>query len=333
MDVITPMNTALSSTSRNEVPLQMVAANCCLCEQADSTIIGVGEDFEYRTSADQFTVMQCRACGLVYLNPRPSLEELGRIYPSSYHAFAFSETEFGFVFKMRRRLEARRLLRWCEGLPASARIIDIGCGDGFHLEILKDFGPKTWQLEGVDADERAVAMARRKGLTIHHGLLEHLTLPQETYDLAISLQTIEHLASPAQLLADVRKLLRPGGRLVIVTDNTDSLDFRLFKQRHWGGYHFPRHWNLFNPHTLHKLAEKTGFEVEKLTTQVSPVNWTYSVRNALVDRNAPSWLIELFSLKSSLALGAFTLFDTLHNFAGRGALLNAVLKRPATESL
>lgn len=333
-NVKTPMKTAFSATlPKDELPLKTVAANCCLCEQDDAAIIGGGEDFEYRTSADTFTTMQCRSCGLVYLNPRPAVEELGRIYPSSYHAFAFSETEFGFVFKVRRRLEARRLLRWCEGLPASARIIDIGCGDGFHLEILKDFGPKTWQLEGVDADERAVAMARRKGLTIHHGLLEKLALPQETYDLAISLQTIEHLASPPQLLANVRKLLRPGGRLVIVTDNTDSLDFHLFKQRHWGGYHFPRHWNLFNPHTLHKLAEKTGFEVEKLTTQVSPVNWTYSVRNALVDRNAPSWLVERFSLKSSLTLGAFTLFDTLHNLAGRGALLNAVLKRSATEPL
>lgn len=311
----------------------MAATYCCLCDQGDSAIIGTGEDFEYRTSADTFTARQCRTCGLVYLNPRPALEELARIYPSSYHAFAFSETEFGLVFKVRRRLEAKRLLGWCRGLPDNARIIDIGCGDGFHLEILKDFGPKTWQLEGVDADERAVAMARRKGLTIHCGLLEKLALPSEKYDLAISIQTIEHLASPPQLLANVRKLLRPGGCLIIVTDNTDSLDFRLFKHRHWGGYHFPRHWNLFNPPTLHKLAEKTGFEVEKLTTQVSPVNWTYSVRNTLADCNAPSWLVELFSLKSTLTLGAFTIFDTLHNLAGRGALLNAVLKRPVTEAL
>ena len=131
----------------------------------------------------------------------------------------------------------------------------------------------------------------------------------------------------------MRTLLRPGGRLVIVTDNTDSLDFRAFKKRHWGGYHFPRHWNLFNPQTIHRLAEKTGFEVEKLTTQVSPVNWTYSVRNALADRNAPPWLVELFGLKSTLALSTFTIFDTLHNLAGRGALLNAILKRPAMEPL
>lgn len=328
------MNPAFSCmTERETNALKMTPANCCLCEQEESKIIATGADFEYRTSEDTFTVNQCRACELVYLNPRPVLEELSRIYPASYHAFAFSETEFGLVYKVRRWLEAQRLLGWCRHLPDQARILDIGCGDGFHLEILQDFGKKSWQLEGVDSDERAVNMARRKGLTIHHGLLENLALQPASYDLAITIQTIEHLASPPQLLAQVWKLLRPGGCLVIVTDNTDSLDFRIFKRRHWGGYHFPRHWNLFNPRTMHRLAEKTGFAVEKLTTQVSPVNWTYSVRNALADRNAPSWLIEFFSLKSTLALGAFTLFDTLHNLAGRGALLNAVLKRPLTEPL
>ena len=180
-DVIKPMNAAFSSApQRDEVPLKMVAANCCLCDQGDSDTIGTGEDFEYHTSADKFTAMRCHSCGLVYLNPRPAWEEFARIYPSNYHAFEFSETKFGFVFKVRRRLEAKRLLAWCRNLPDDARIIDIGCGDGFHLEILKDFGKQSWQLEGVDSDERAVKMARRKGLTIHHGYSKGLP-----YDLQV----------------------------------------------------------------------------------------------------------------------------------------------------
>jgi hypothetical protein len=43
---------------------------------------------------------------------------------------------------------------------------------------------------------------------------------------------------------------------VIVTDNTDALDFKIFKGGYWGGYHFPRHWNLFNRKSLTKLAGK-----------------------------------------------------------------------------
>lgn len=309
-------------------PLEMTAARCCLCETIDAENLATGADFEYHTSPDQFAAMRCRECGLVYLNPRPVLEEFARIYPPDYHAFDFSSEEFGFVYKVRRRLEANRLLKWCENLPENARIIDIGCGDGFHLELLRDFGRKTWTLEGVDAERRAVSVAEKKGLKIHCGLLENLGLPPDAYDLAFLIMTVEHVADPPQLLRDVRSILKPGGRVVIVTDNTDSLDFKLFKNRHWGGYHFPRHWNLFNSKTMRRLAEKTEMEVESLTTQISPVNWVYSIRNRLTDRQAPAWLVEQFSLKSPVSLGVFTVFDIFNNLAGRGALINAILKRP-----
>ncbi|MDQ3712090.1 MAG: class I SAM-dependent methyltransferase [Acidobacteriota bacterium] len=319
----------LIETKEEQLALKVASASCCLCDTIDAETLGTGEDFEYRTSPDEFSAMRCRACGLVYLSPRPDVSEFARIYPSNYHAFEFSPEEFGFVFKVRRRLEARHLLSWCRNLPLDARIIDIGCGDGFHLELLRDFGKKSWTLEGVDADERAALTAEKKGLKIHCGLLENLDLPEKSYDLAFLIMTVEHVADPPKLLRDVRSILKPGGRVVIVTDNTDSLDFRLFKKRHWGGYHFPRHWNLFNPATMRRLAEKTEMEVESLTTQVSPVNWVYSIRNLLVDRKAPAWLVERFSLKSPLSLGVFTIFDILPNLMGRGALLNAILKRPS----
>jgi SAM-dependent methyltransferase len=319
----------LTAAAVTKTSLELTRTICCLCEVNDTETIGAGEDFEYRTSSDEFSAMRCRRCGLVYLNPRPALSEFERIYPANYHAFEFSEKEFGFVFQVRRRLEAKRLLSWCKDLPDDASIIDIGCGDGFHLELLRDFGKKSWTLEGVDTDGRAAAMAEKKNLKIHRGALEALDLPRDSYDLALLIQTVEHVADPPELLRQICSLLRPGGRLVTVTDNTDSLDFKLFKKRHWGGYHFPRHWNLFNPATIRKLAEKTGFEVEKLTTQVSPVNWVYSIRNCLTDRQAPAWIVEQFSLKTPVSLGIFTVFDSLHNLFGRGALLNAVLKRPA----
>jgi SAM-dependent methyltransferase len=327
-DCLAGREKSLTETKEKQLALKVASASCCLCETGDAEILGTGEDFEYRTSPDEFSAMRCRACGLVYLSPRPDVSEFARIYPPNYHAFEFSSEEFGFVFKVRRRLEARRLLSWCRNLPLDARIIDIGCGDGFHLELLRDFGGKNWTIEGVDADKRAASMAEKKGLRVHCGLLENLNLPEKSYDLAFLIMTVEHVADPPQLLRDVRSILKSGGRVVIVTDNTDSLDFKLFKNRHWGGYHFPRHWNLFNPATMRRLAEKTEMEVESLTTQVSPVNWVYSIRNRLTDKKAPTWLIEQFSLKTPLTLGIFTVFDIFNNLAGRGALLNAILKRP-----
>lgn len=308
--------------------LRTEAAVCCVCDKNDSARIAAGEDFEYRTSADTFYIDQCRGCGLVFLNPRPAFSEFERIYPANYHAFEFSEREFGLVYRVRRRLEARRVLSWCEGLPADAKILDVGCGDGFHLDLLAEFGSKSWKLCGIDVDERAAALGRSKGIDIEIGTLESSEFADNEFDLIFTVQTIEHVSDPSGFLSHIRRLLKPSGKLVVVTDNTGSLDFRLFRKRHWGGYHFPRHWNLFNKSNLERLALKKEFEVKRISTQVSPVNWTFSIRNLLVDRGFPSWLFERFSLRSPVALTFFTALDSIFQFFGNGALLNLTLRKP-----
>ncbi len=308
--------------------LKLVPVRCCVCETENAEKIGAGRDFEYRTSADVFAAVRCNSCGLVYLNPRPDVSEFETIYPENYHAFDFSEKDFGLVYKIRSRLEANRVLSWCAGLPDDAKILDVGCGDGFHLNLLRKYGKKDWQLEGIDLDERAARMAKKSGLKVHTGSVEELNLPENSFDLAFMIQTIEHVEKPDAVLSAVKKLLKPRGKLVIVTDNTDSIDFGLFKKSYWGGYHFPRHWNLFNRKSLTKLAEKTGFKVADLTTQVSPVNWVYSIHNALVDKRAPQILINQFTLKSTVSLSAFTSLDILLQKLGRGALLRAFLQKP-----
>jgi SAM-dependent methyltransferase len=173
-----------------------------------------------------------------------------------------------------------------------------------------------------------VERARRRGLDVRQISVDSAELDADSYDLVLLIQTIEHVADPLAVLRRIGELLRPGGRLLVVTDNTASLDFRLNRSRHWGGYHFPRHWNLFDQPSLRLAAERAGLEVDQLGTMMSPVNWTYSVRNRLVDHGAPQWLVEQFSLSAPLALGVFTLVDSVHTALGRGALLRAVLRRP-----
>lgn len=114
--------------------------------------------------------------------------------------------------------------------------------------------------------------------------------------------------------------------MLVVTDNTASIDARLFGKRSWGGYHFPRHLNLFDARSLRRAAEKAGLEVERLGTMVTPVNWVYSLRNGLVDHHAPQILVRRFSLDAPVALGVFTIVDSLARLAGRGGLLRAELR-------
>jgi SAM-dependent methyltransferase len=309
-------------------PLSLAHQRCCLCGVEDAAPVAVGEDFEYRTSRDTFMAMRCRQCGLIFLNPRPTRDELARIYPPSYHAFQFSEENFGLAHRVRSRLEARRLLSYCKGLGEHARILDVGCGDGFHLRLLREFGKPGWQLDGIDASDRAVMAARDSGFDVHLGTVESAELAADSYDLVLLIATIEHVEDPLAVLGAAAQLLKPGGRAIAVTDNSETLDFRLFGARHWGGYHFPRHWNLFNKSSLRRLTEQAGLKVVELSTALSPVNWVYSVRNRLVDRQAPRWLVERFSLKSPVSLGTFTLVDGLFQAFNRGALLKLVAEKP-----
>lgn len=309
--------------------LDMVHIPCALCGEADGAAIGVGEDFEYRTSDQTFLAVRCPRCSLVYLDPRPAPDESGRIYPDEYHAFAFDEDQFGLVHRARSKLEARRLLRVGKGLRADATVLDVGCGDGFHLDLLRRHGPAGWRLVGVDTDSRAVEHARRRGLDVQQATIEHAEIEPNSVDLVLCIQTIEHVADPVAVVRSIARVLRPGGLLYLITDNTGSPDFALFKGRHWGGYHFPRHWNLFDERSMRRLLERSALDAVSLGTTTSPVNWTCSIRNWFDEWGAPRWMVERFSSRSAPALAVFTVFDALLTAARRGALLRVVARKSA----
>jgi 2-polyprenyl-3-methyl-5-hydroxy-6-metoxy-1,4-benzoquinol methylase len=311
-----------------EANLKVDFVECCICGQSSAKVVGCGEDYEYHTSNDKFYALQCDTCSLVYLNPRPSVSEFQTIYPPNYHAFDFSAKKFGFVYTVRARLEANRALKRCGSLGDGARILDVGCGDGFHLKLLQEYGNKTWILEGVDLDERAAKKASKAGIKVHLGTVEEIALPKESYDMVFLIQTIEHVENPVKVLSAIYDLLKPGGKLAVVTDNTGSCDFRFYKKRYWGGYHFPRHWNLFNKKSFRLLIQKTKFEIEDLSTIVSPVNWVYSIHNSLVGKKKSAWLIKQFTLQSVFPLFVFTVVDFVLQKFGKGALLQATLKKP-----
>ena len=309
-------------------PLELEHYPCDLCGGIDAKDVAVGEDFEYWTSPDSFLMVRCDSCSLVYLDPRPAVCELGRIYPDDYHAFAFDDERFGLVHRVRSGLEARRLLAWLADPGPRARIADVGCGDGFHLDLLRT-GRPTWDLVGIEPDDRAAAAAASRGLRVIHSTFEEAGLGPASLDAVLLIQTIEHVPHPRQLLTAIADALRPGGRLIVVTDNVGSPDFRIFGGRHWGGHHFPRHWHLYSRDTLSATAEAAGLEVASIATIVSPVNWVYSVRNVLADLGVGDRTLRHLSLRSPVALAAGTVLDTLLSATGNGALLKAVFQRPA----
>ncbi len=178
---------------------------------------------------------------------------------------------------------------------------------------------------------RAAGAAKKNGIDVLEGSIRDIP-KSDVYDLAFLIMTIEHLSDPLTTLRDIAEHLHPGGRLVVVTDNTRSPDFFLFGGRHWGGYHFPRHTYLFNKDNLKSIAELAGLRPKAIKTSFSPVNWVYSLRNWISDWHGPHWLVARFSLNSPVSLSVFTMFDILLSLVGRGAILHAVLIRPPLQT-
>jgi SAM-dependent methyltransferase len=315
--------TAVESPPAAAAPagLRLVLTACPLCGADEGEPAAVGNDAAHGTTRDTFLALACPACGLVYLSPRPATEERPRVYPPAYFG---SEAERG-PGRRTARGTIRRAVREPGAAGGAVRVLEIGHGGSLHLDLTREAAPPGWALEAVTPHESLAQAARARGFTVHHGRAESLDAPGSGYDLVLLLHSLEHCDAPVETMASVRRLLRAGGRAVILTPNPDSTVGRMFRGRHWTGYDFPRHPCLFGPRALRRLAEAAGFEVERLGGVRSPRAWTGSARNFLSDWGAPAWLTRtapgLLGGVASLAPGAARRRPT-------GPELEAVLRKP-----
>ncbi len=135
--------------------------------------------------------------------------------------------------------------------------LDIGCGDGRFLAALQKGG---WRVTGTETDPAAAALARKRtGATIYESPIPP-TEGDEKYDLISLLHVLEHVADPRETLTGARERLRPGGKLLLVLPNADSLEAALFGTS-WYHLDLPRHFWAFSPGSLVRLVETCGFEV------------------------------------------------------------------------
>jgi 2-polyprenyl-3-methyl-5-hydroxy-6-metoxy-1,4-benzoquinol methylase len=244
----------------------------------------------------------------VYLDPRPAADELDTIYPPEYEPFHFHETRNPFVRYGRAVVQRRKAAAIASVAPEEATILDIGCGSGQLLELLRRYGRPAWRLVGNDFSEVAVRNLERLGLEALPGRFEEIDTPLR-FDVAILNQAIEHLERPSRVFEKAAAFVKPGGVIVIETPSLDGLDARLFRRRHWGGYHFPRHWTLFTAETLARHLSRHGFEPVRVDYLPSPAFWCQSLHHVLLDRGAPRRVADLSSIRNPLPLAFFTAFD------------------------
>lgn len=249
-------------------PVQMESICCDLCGSSESTLFYQGTDAVMHTTDQIFTLVRCRRCGLVYMNPRPIQPEMDRYYPPQYEPYHYH------VPRSRNRLKEKlffygvdkraRLINKLMGERQSLSILDIGCSSGVFLARINQI--YNWDVHGVEPNQMAAQIARDiHGLDqVITGTLAEAHYPDNRFDVVTLWNVLEHLHSPQSTLQEIRRILKPGGLLVCAVPNVGSFDARLFKQ-YWHGFELPRHLYHFSPATLEKLYRKNSFRLIKRT--------------------------------------------------------------------
>jgi 2-polyprenyl-3-methyl-5-hydroxy-6-metoxy-1,4-benzoquinol methylase len=140
----------------------------------------------------------------------------------------------------------------------TGRILDIGCSLGFLLEQARQF---DWEPYGVEVSPYAVEYARKNfGINVTEGILEEDTYPSLFFDVVLCSHVMEHVPSPRTVLRRIRKILRPGGVvLIFVPTQFASLSYRVLGRVRGVGP--PLHLYFFSRSTLSSLLDQEGFSI------------------------------------------------------------------------
>jgi SAM-dependent methyltransferase len=324
--------------------------HCVICNTiAPSQFIGSVTEHEYsNTTSLVFPVYRCRNCQLIYLYPRPDVSEMKTIYPDNYYSYHLSSSKSelkssmrsfinSFQFRLDVRNFRRRILPFIKPNPTGRplRILDIGCATGVHLDNIKIFLPDS-ETHGVDINKFAIEKARESGHKVYCGRFEDIDFPLGYFDVVYSIHVIEHVESPDFFVRKCLDLLSPDGILLIETPNTDSLDYCMFKKRHWGGYHAPRHWNLFNIETFRHLSKRFDAEIVSFAPYTTGIFWNWSCHSIcmvvfgqkIADRLFPPITIFYDRLYSFIIRSFFSVFEKiLLGVFNKANALRIVLKK------
>lgn len=297
----------------------------CICGHEGAEPVSPACDRLHRLPGD-FAHVRCTRCTLVRLSPRPAHAQMSFYYPADYYSFAdpadaadSSNQRPSRKGKLRSFLREAVLTTLDYPLPQPTRVhrllgrmligplrgsapygmgrrfprrveggraLDVGCGNGSFLSLLKRHG---WQVAGADVSARAAEVAKRAfGIDVFVGELWDAPFEPQSFDLIQMSHVLEHVGDPVRLLAKAADLVKPGGEIYIETPNPDSFDCHRAGE-YWVPWEAPRHLYLFSPVTLRQLLGRTGLEVERISTvQFGHYDWeeTYR-REALAGRALP----------------------------------------------
>lgn len=236
----------------------MEYVRCQLCNSDDTSFLFSAKNSDDLEKEQIFNIVKCNNCSSVYTNPRPDRIEIGKYYPEDYYGTdnAPFNKLLGFVLGLFRKSRAREIA----SLITRGRILDIGCGQGEMLSFLKK---RQWQVVGTEISAEVSRYGENLNLEVIPKDLVKIKFPNNHFDVITSYNSLEHLPNPKEVLKECNRILKPGGWLIMVLPNFESIQAKVFKNN-WFHLDVPRHYYHFSPLTLKKMLQLSGFEIKKV---------------------------------------------------------------------
>lgn len=213
-----------------------------------------------------FTYAQCLDCRSLYVNPRPTLEQLEGFYVNSESSRFWVEKFFKPVLESRRSKIFRPRAEFVADLVGVEDFVvgDIGAGFGLFLEELRSLKPGASCI-AIEPSPEMASICRGLNLEVVETIIERVPESVGSFDILCSFELFEHLQNPRSMIEAAYSLLKPGGRLLITTLNGEGFDIQLLWSESKSVFP-PHHLNFCNPDSISLLLQDVGFEIEKAET-------------------------------------------------------------------
>lgn len=212
-------------------------------------------------------IVECVECGLAYVNPQPSMQQLENFYSGKHYVeipevpdenVAEYEGDQRIVYRSKRRVQKIKKYR------RSGNLLDCGVNDGTFIKHAKEAGYQAYGLEISPA--MAVFAQKYAGTVVEEGTLDDFA--EKYQDLRLDLITmwdvLEHVLDPMAELKKMNKLLNPGGVIALSTPNRGSLRGRMYGDGWLGFQEGAEHLFFFSPEVMCRYLRLAGFRVLKV---------------------------------------------------------------------
>jgi 2-polyprenyl-3-methyl-5-hydroxy-6-metoxy-1,4-benzoquinol methylase len=241
--------------------------------------------YEWQDGA--FPAARCRDCGMLFLRVQPVGETLASMYSAEYFEqdFRCGRSDARSTDESAFRPENDGLLDRFESWRGQSRFLEVGCAAGLLLKRARERG---WQVTGVELSSDAVAHARGLGLDVMQGTLEDAALPADAFDVVYMGDVLEHVPDCRAALAEVARVLAPGGHAVVRGPITTHSLARRLGLALYGAIgrdivlrEPPYHLWEFRPGSLKRLARAVGLQMVAIEQSKIPPGPRYGRKSAL----------------------------------------------------